>query len=55
MTACLVAHLNARQVLTGSRTSKLARVVQGCRKTSGATTLGRQRREPFNDSVAALG
>jgi hypothetical protein len=59
MTACLDAHLNARQVSIGSRiraaTSKLAHVLQGRRKTSGATTLGRQRREPLNDTVAALG
>jgi hypothetical protein len=59
VTASLAAHLNARQVSTGSRiraaTSKLAHVVQGRRKTSGATTLRRQRREPLNDTVAALG
>jgi hypothetical protein len=59
MTASLAAHLNARQISTGSRiravTSKLAHVVQGRRKTSGATTLGRQRREPLNDTLAVLG
>jgi hypothetical protein len=59
MTACLAAHLNARQVSTGCRiraaTSKLAHVVQGRRKSSGATTLGRQRREPLNDAAVALG
>ena len=59
MMAYVAARLNARPVSTGSRiravTSKLAHVVQGRRKTSGATTLRRQRREPLNDTVAALG
>ena len=59
MTACLAAHLNARQVSTGSRiraaTSKLAHVVQGSKKISGATTLGRLRRKPLNETVVALG
>ena len=59
MTAYVAVRLNARQVSTGSRiraaTSKLAHVVQGRRNTSGATTLSHQRREPLNDTVAALG
>jgi len=56
MTAYVAARLDARPVSTGSRiraaTSKLAPVVQGRRRTSSAATLGRQRREPLNDTVA---
>ncbi len=58
VTAYVAVRLNARPISTGSRIraaiSRLAHIVQGRWRTFGCAILGRQRRGPLNDTVAAL-